>query len=312
MDAQGSRGLTLQETQPPLETQPLMKLGIAATVSGAYRAVFGRFWPLCKAAALPFVLSIVIGAAGVVVADTHFTLDLAVQLLSLLPLVIFGIAWGRIVLLGPRSGAIPRPLLGMRTWIYFGYLLVYLLLFIIPFLLLFAGSIGLTYLAGTTAAGPDPMALLAQALWVVPTGFLLYLLLLYVSLRLALVFPAVSVDQRLSLAGSWRLTRGNGLRFFAAMILTMLPVVFAVMLFGSFFSNLLVSSIDLGQPGGGLIGPDGSLSLTAMALFFGPTMVFSIIVQYIAFGLVAAAVAKVYAQFSGWSETGEDMLKRFE
>lgn len=299
--------MTLQETRPAVP-----KLGIAATVSGAYGAVFGGFWPLCKAAALPFVLGIAIAVLALALENIHFAVDVAVQLLGLLPLVIFGIAWGRIVLIGRRSGAIPRPLFGMRTWAYFGYLLVHMLVFIVPFLLLFAASFGIAFLAGNAVAGLDPTTLAPQVLWLVPASFLLYLLLLYISLRLALVFPAVSVDQRLGLAGSWRMTRGNSLRFFAAMILIVLPVIAAVMIFGSFLTGLFVSTLDVGEPGGGLVGQDGSLNVGAMVLFFGPTMIFSLAVQYIAFALVAAAVAKVYAQFSGWSEASEEVLKRFD
>ncbi|NIA67986.1 hypothetical protein HBA54_05220 [Pelagibius litoralis] len=285
-------------------------LGIAATVSSAYRAVFGQFWPLCKAAALPFFLSLVIGVLGVFVADTHVVLDIGVQLLSLLPLVIFGIAWGRIVLVGPRSGAIPKPLFGRRTGVYFGYILAHMLLIMLPIMGLVIAAVGTAFLTGGFAPGMELESGATQVLWLLPASFLLYLILLYFSARLALVFPAVTLDQKLGLLGSWRLTRGSGFKLYIAMILIVIPVIVSVMIGGAFLGGLVFTNLD--QPGLSLITADGGLDLVTLALIAAPATIFSVVVQYVTFGLIVAAFAKAYAQLSGWGGPRQEVLERFE
>ena len=48
--------------------------------------------------------------------------------------------------------------------------------------------------------------------------------------RLQLVFPGVAIGDPAGLKGSWRLTRGNGGRLLAGILLTILPVICAVLL----------------------------------------------------------------------------------
>lgn len=297
--------MTVQETAISLP-----RLGIAATVSSAYRVVFGQLWPLCKAAALPFVLSLVIGGVGAVIAETHFTLDIGIQLLGLLPLVIFGIAWSRIVLIGPQSGAIPRPLFGRRTWVYFGYSLVHVLLIILPMIALVLAATGTAFLQSRIDPAFDLENSAAKVVLLVPVTFAVYLILLYFLTRLALVFPAAALDQKLGLGGSWRMTHGSGLKLYIAMILIIIPVTVAVMVGGSLLSSVLFVSLD--QPGLSLIGPEGGFDWVTLALIAAPATVFSVLVQYITFGLIVAAFANAYAQLSGWGGPREEVLQRFE
>ena len=51
---------------------------------------------------------------------------------QLLPLAILGIACHRLVLLGRQAGAIPRPLLGRRTLVYLGYILLLTIVATVP------------------------------------------------------------------------------------------------------------------------------------------------------------------------------------
>lgn len=305
--------MTVQET-----TASLPSLGIAATVSDAYSAVFGQVWLLCKAAALPFVLSLVIGGIGAVILETHLALDIGIQLLGLLPVVIFGIAWSRIVLIGPQSGAIPRPLLGRRTWIYFGYTLVQFMLIILPMIALAFVAAGTAFLESSispafdleSSAAFDLESSAARVFLMVPVTFAVYLILLYFLIRLALVFPAVALDQKLGLSGSWRLTRGNGLKLYLAMILVIIPVVVATMIGGALLSSFLFVGLD--QPHASLVGPGGGFDWMTLALIAAPATVFSVLVQYVTFGLIVAAFAKAYAHLSGWGGPREEVLQRFE
>lgn len=60
----------------------------------------------------------------------------------------------------------------------------------------------------------------------VAVGFMLATLLLAILVgRCSLIFPAVAVGARLSLAQSWRLTRGNTFRIFWGSLLTLLPTI---------------------------------------------------------------------------------------
>lgn len=297
--------MTVQET-----TASLPRLGIAATVSGAYRAVFGQLWPLCKAASLPFVLSLVIGGIGAVVAENHFALDIGIQLLGLLPLAIFGIAWSRIVLIGPQSGAIPRPLFGRRTWAYFSYLLVQVMLIILPMFALGFVDAGTTFLESRIDPAFDLENSAAKVALMVPVIFAVYLTLLYLLTRLALVFPAVALDQKLGFSGSWRLTRGSGLKLYMALILIVIPVTVTTMIGGGLLSSILFFS--LGQPSVSLIGAEGGFDWITLVLIAAPAMIFSVLVQYVTAGLIIAAFAKAYAQLSGWGGPREEVLQRFE
>lgn len=297
--------MTVQET-----TASLPGLGIAATVSSAYSVVLRRFWLLSKAAALPFVLSLVIGGIAAVITETHFALDIGIQLLGLLPLVIFGIAWSRIVLIGPQSGAIPRPLFGRRTWIYFGYALVQVLLIILPMFALGFVAVGAAFLENRIGSALDLESNAANVILLVPVTFGVYLILLYFLIRLALVFPAVALDQKLGLSGSWRMTRGSGLKLYIAMILIVIPVMLATMIGGTLLSSILFISLD--QPELSLVGAEGGFDWVTLALIAAPTMVFSILIQYVTFGLIIAAFATAYAQLSGWGGPREEVLQRFE
>lgn len=77
----------------------------------------------------------------------------------------------------------------------------------------------------------------------VAVGFMLTtLLLVFLVGRCSLIFPAVAVGAPLSLAQSWRLTRGNTFRIFWGSLLTLLPTIVLLSLF-----DQLIEPLDLGS-----------------------------------------------------------------
>ena len=79
------------------------------------------------------------------------------------------------------------------------------------------------YITGA-ASGDDAGGGLAVMLGMIAWFIAGALTFLYLSARLVLVLPAISVGQRLSLAGSWRLTRRSGWRIAAALVAAFIPL----------------------------------------------------------------------------------------
>jgi hypothetical protein len=53
--------------------------------------------------------------------------------------------------------------------------------------------------------------------------------------RWQLVFPAIAVDRALTLSGSWKLTKGQGIRLFWALLLAVLPFALGSLLIDEIF-----------------------------------------------------------------------------
>ena len=285
------------------------KLSFGATFGGAFSAVFSQFWMFIKAAIVPFVLGILVAIIGGVIVSSVPELTVVWQVLALIPLAILGIAYCRLVLLGRQAGAVPRPLFGRRTWVYFGYALLIAILTIIPFVAIVTFFIGSAFLSlGGDIQDPD--IAMTRALGIIPTVFLVYVVVMYFVTRLSLVFPAVSVDQKLGLRGSWRLTRGsNGFKLYAALIVLSIVCAFAVMIIMFIVSSIF--SFFLFLPGAVPSSPE-EFDILAILLSSAPTLIIALALEYLVFALLIAALAGAYAHLSGWGGPREDILERFE
>jgi hypothetical protein len=196
-------------------------LPIGASVSAAYRSVFGRFGHLMRAALVPFLLSVVILALSRAAGES-FLLNQVLGLLTLAPYTIFAVAWHRAVLLDAPPPLIP--VWEKRHWRFLGYLLI-----------ITAASYAAQYvyepvltsvLSTPEAAGTAPLD--------TPTALMVIvslLLVMYLFLRISFVFPAVAVDEHYGLSLAWRHSKGQGLRLLGAMFTTMILAYLGMMIF---------------------------------------------------------------------------------
>lgn len=202
----------MSDTTPPREA--LRKLPVMATAKEAYARVFDNPRLLARASLMPFCLSLALIVLG-------FTLPMAsalgflVGILGLLPYTFFGVAWHRLTLLGPVTGAPPlMPAWTQRHWRFLGYLLVTMLIG--------SGATAMVFSLGFMAIQPDPGALPAVAGLMLLAGFVI---VAYVIIRLSFVFPAVSVDESYRLRHAWTHTKGQGLRLLGATVIAAVPMV---------------------------------------------------------------------------------------
>lgn len=244
------------------------KLPVFDSASEAYRTVWASIGYLPTAAALPFVLSLLL-SLPVSLQPTSQGLGLISWLLEALPYTLFAVAWHRLVMLGP-SVAPPRLAFAWapRHWRFLGYALLI--------------ATGGVVMMGTVLTLANP------ASGTPGLGPLLALFLMisfcYVMIRLSLVLPATALDEDYQLRHSWMHTRGQGLRLLAAVTLVMVPVAFASLLV---LSLLLAPSAgaDVAAPSGGRF---LMTQLTLAAL------------GYIGTALSTTVFAQAFGRLAGW------------
>ena len=199
---------------------PLDDLPIGASISAAYRSVFGRLGYLLRAALVPFLLSLVIMVLSRAAGESPVLIHV-LGLLTLGPYTIFAVAWHRAVLLDAPPPVIP--VWEKRHWRFLGYLLI-----------ITAVSYGASFIYQPVVASVllTPEGLEAPTLDTpaVLVALISLVLVMYLFLRISFVFPAVAVDERYGLALAWRHSKGQGLRLFGAMLATMILAYLGVML----------------------------------------------------------------------------------
>ncbi|MEM7433356.1 MAG: hypothetical protein AAF351_15645 [Pseudomonadota bacterium] len=186
----------------------ITKLPVLDAVRETFREV-GQKWPA-------LFLALLIPAISLIVAE-HFQSQLPTTLVNsivftciLLPInALFAIVCHRIIILGPDS--LPRAIgvfwTGRETR-FVGWQIAMIILGIalsvvlIPFFLLVRSQAAMDVL--------------------IPT--VLLPVVLYLSSRVLMVFPAAATDQKTSIQDSWELTRDNGWRVVAATSIPMLPL----------------------------------------------------------------------------------------
>jgi hypothetical protein len=199
---------------------PLSDLPIGASVATAYRTVFGRLGHLMRAALVPFLLSVVIIVLSRAAGDSPVLIQV-LGLLTLGPYTIFAVAWHRAVLLDVPPPVIPG--WGKRHWRFLGYLLI-----------VTAVSYAVSFLYQPVLAsvlltpeGLETTTLDTRSILVALIGLVL---VMYLFLRISFVFPAVAVDEHYGLALAWRHSKGQGLRLFGAMFMTMILAYLGMMI----------------------------------------------------------------------------------
>lgn len=280
---------------------------IRAALSAAFDCVFRRFGRFAKLAALPFVLTVVLGALEIPAVLTVPDSEIIFTVLEFVPFAILGVTLNRTILIRGEPGMGARSVLGRRTWKYLGYMLLISLLLAIPLVILIVAVLGVSYV---TSGGAQQGLHFSGGPWAIAGGVLgLLLLLLYVSGRLGLVFPAIAVDHKLGLRGAWRLTGGgNSLKLLAVLLV----VVLVVALLAALGATLTGQQIHIGTglPDGFVL-PEGATA-TDLVLAVLPSFIVSSLVSYLGFGLLTGAYAYVFVQLSGWGGPREEILERFE
>jgi hypothetical protein len=284
-------------------------LSITAMFRGAFAAVFGRFWAFVRIASLPFalILSLSLLASFVLVEvllqsgwGFYVVMVFSLILIPTFPLALLGVSLSRLRLIGPEAARQNR--LGRRTWISFGYAAA----------ILIALCLSAAMLSLAIFAARKNFSVIAQipgiTHWMALGGLLCFVALLYGVARLSLLFPAVAVDESLGPAGSWRLTRGHGLKLaavFGALLLLLVPFALAVPAVlraaDGFVVWLYINVVPVGYhywPGPPLTDVPRLISILLIACF--------------AVALLTGAAASAYAQLTGRDAPRADILERFE
>lgn len=194
------------------------KVAVGAVVRFAYRGVFGRLelvpefgWvmllALLAAAILPGVL--LPGHTPGATMDLD-AVDYAQAAVAMLALSAFAVRWHQYILVGdPRRQA---PALFFRGWVRF---LVYgCVIYAAIGAIVAVSAVVLVRMRGSTATEAVVLAVAAIAGW----------LLLLLTARCALVFPAAARGRPVGLGTAWRLMRGNTWRLIWASVLAALPL----------------------------------------------------------------------------------------
>lgn len=280
--------MTLQQT--PAAPR---RVSFGAMAGAAHEAVFGHFRRFAKLAAVPFVLALALNVLELPARLNVPGADLLFMVLDLIPYALLGIALTRAILLEEEAGLLPPESLGRRIWIYVGYTLLMVVALTAP-------------IAIAVIAGAGATSIRLGAGWIFVCALGAFLALLYVLTRLSLVFPALSVDQKLGLAGSWRLTRGRGRTLFGIFLAIML----VTMLIGALGSSILGGQFSISIGGEIEVAPGATVMETLLR--HAPTLFWNSLVSLLGFGLITAAYAEAYAQLSGWGGPRQEILERFE
>ena len=282
------------------ETAAAPKLGFGMAIGAAHQSVFGRFRRFAKLAAVPFALMLLLAVLKFPLGQHLPEAELALFVTDLLPFAILGIAQSRAVLLGEAAGFLPPRPLRRRTWIYIGYALLMVLIAAVPLVILTIGAISIMYVQSDS--GGD----FGGGSWMAALGFLGFLVLLWVLSRLSLVYPSLSVDQKLGLAGAWRLSRGCGLKLVGIVVVIFLATIIA----GALGAAVVGADLSINIGGSVVLLP--GVTLADALIDQGPALVWSALIAVIGYGLTMGAYASAFAQFSGWGAPRQDILQRFE
>ena len=267
--------------------------------------VFGQFRHFAKLVILPFFLTIALAVLEIAAMLTIVGSNILFLVLEFVPFAVLGVALNRAILMGPEPGLLPRAVLGMRTLKCLGYMLLISLIIITPFVILILTAVGASFVTGSEQ---DVVSISANA-WTIAGGVLGVVLMIYLSARLGLVFPAVAVDHKLGLRGALRISRGTrGVK----LSFIFLGVIIFLVLLGVLVSLFTGQQIYVGTglPDDLVLAADFSVSDVILAAL--PTIFVSAVLSYIGFGLMIGAYAYAFTRLGGWGSAREEILERFE
>ena len=277
----------MSQSTPPLPAA-VRKLPVIKTVAGAYRTVATRFGSVIKAAAVPYILSIVLIATAVFVVQ-NIAFGGAIIFLIFAPYTLAGVAWYRLMLLGPVAGApalLPR--WTRRHWRFLGYTVVVLLI-------ADGSGLGLMFLVSAMlpdSAEPHPV----RSLVLIPS----FIITLFLLMRLSFVFPGVAVDDTYDLRRSWTDTKGRVLRLLHVIVLTSVPITVLMGTVFSAFSFYLFAELgsSTGQKGVPRARFEAFVEENTAILFIG--LLIYMAFNYLFMALLVSAISIAFRSCTGW------------
>lgn len=275
------------------------RLPILGCLARSYGLLFGNPAAFLRAAALPFLLSLLIGLglgrlAWIGAQGPENQAGTAIVLLAFLgylPLLLFFVTWTRFALLGEALAA-PRFL--PRIAGYHGRVLLYGLAlglaFGATFLLLSTAmiTVGSLLTLLLPAGFSDDSVAQAFGAW---SGLLAGLVTLYLFCRLSFLLSAAALAQDIGIKTAWETTRRQGLWWLLGIFLALAPVMLASLLI-----DLLLTAMAVGGAG-----PDGLLSPGGFA-----AQVLRIALQYIMTGALVGFIAFAFEAVRG-DPAGEEL-----
>ncbi len=186
-------------------TRAIHNLPIREAVVATHRTLLDHRRDLLRATLIPMALTLLL---MVLKSSAHsFLLRAILVFADSIPYTLFGVAWHRVVLLGPAGAPSVVPSWRKRHWRFLVYALA---ISIIVGALMALGSV---VLVDTFGRRSFSLVMIVISYF----GF-------YMTLRFCFVLPAVSVDESYRLADSWRQTKGQGWRMLLAWLIAVLPI----------------------------------------------------------------------------------------
>ena len=262
---------------------PPVKLSFGDVLSESFGFFFANIRLFFHLVTVPWILSLVIRLIGSQMPRESLIPVLAEKAIDIVPMVMFMVAWQRVVLLGPhRLDRLPGLGWSPRETAFLIHLLK---IGGVTFLLLAAfiltmGEIDPTAL--TTGVPPDPETAAKQTLLApLASAFIVSAL---VALRVSFGLAGTSVDEQGSPVLSWAYSRGTGW------------VVVGVLFLISFAGTMVTAAsvLVLLSVMRGVLGADFAAYVV--------TWTFALLVSYAGNGVMATAQAVIFRRLTGWRE----------
>lgn len=262
---------------------PSVKLRFSEVLTESFGFFFANIRLFFHIVTIPWILSLVIRLIGSQMPRESLIPVLAEKLIDVVPMVMFMVAWQRMVLLGPhRLDRLPGLGWSARETAF----LVHLVKIAgVTFLLLCAFILTMGEIdpaAFTAGVPPDPETAAKQTLLApLASAFIVSAL---IALRVSFGLAATSVDEPGSPVQSWTLSRGNGWVIVGSLFLisfagTMVTAASVLLLLG--FMR-------------GVLGADFASYVV--------TWTFALLVSYAGNGVLATAQAMIFRSLTGWRE----------
>ena len=262
---------------------PSVKLRFSEVLTESFGFFFANIRLFFHLVTIPWILSLVIRLIGSQMPRESLIPVLAEKLIDVVPMVMFMVAWQRVVLLGPhRLDRLPGLGWSARETAF----LVHLVKIAgITFLLLcaFILTMGEIDPAAFTAGAPPDAETAAKQTLLAPLASA-FIVSALIALRVSFGLAATSVDEQGLPVQSWSLSRGNGWVIVGSLFLisfagTMVTAASVLLLLG--FMR-------------GVLGADFASYVV--------TWTFALLVSYAGNGVLATAQAIIFRSLAGWRE----------
>jgi hypothetical protein len=306
----------MSEATPPLASA-IRKLRLGATFAESYGLVFSHLDLWLKAAAVPYLISMVLVVLSLM-AQPNPGFDLLTTFLLFVPYTLFGVAWHRLTLLGPHVSP-PRVAATWKRhhWRFLGYALAVTAiggglwivgLWIVGVALL---SLFLAIPLGESAMyARDPYLIIYMVfasefpqliIIIVVAAAIGALGFVYLLVRFSFVFPAVAVGEAYGLGHAWIHTRGQGFRLVGLMILTALPIMLVSWLLNMILRFFLFEDMNMLAMMGDLL--EGTTMQDFIAENFVPLIILhgiTNVFNYLLTAVMVSAISIAFRTCTGW------------